>query len=82
MVVLRFQLCNLEAFAGLDLGLLWEVTLALDLLPKLSLCPPVPNTKAETEFGVKETKIALLISKQRGATADERLQDCAPLGRD
>ena len=39
------------------------------LLLKLSLFPLVPNTNAETEFGVKEKKITLLLCQAKGATA-------------
>ena len=40
----------------------------LVLFPKLSLCPPLPNRNAETEFWVKEEKIALLLCQAKGAT--------------
>ena len=39
------------------------------LLPKLGLCPPVPNRNMETQFGVKEKKIAFIALPGKGATA-------------
>ena len=39
------------------------------MLLKLSLCPPVLNRKAETGFGEKEKKIALLLCQANYTTA-------------
>ena len=38
------------------------------LLPKLSLCPLLPNGNVKTEFWVKEKKIALLLCQAKRAT--------------
>ena len=42
--------------------------LALLMLPKFGLCLLVPNWNTETEFGVKEKKVALLLCQAKGTT--------------
>ena len=42
------------------------------MLPKLGLCSSVPNRNAETEFWVKQKRIALLFCQAKGA----KTQDC------
>ena len=47
--------------------------------PKLGVCPLVSNRNLETEFGVKEEKIALLLCQAEEATAGSCPKDCARL---
>ena len=54
----------------------------LILLPKLALCPLVPNRNAETEFRVKEKKVALLLCQAKEATAANALKTVPSFGRE
>ena len=61
---------DLEADAtGSEFALSTERSRIVLLLPKLGLCPLVPNRNTETEFEVKEKRIALLLCQTKEATA-------------
>ena len=51
------------------------------VLPKLCLCPLSLNRNVETEFGVKEKKMALLLSHQRGPQQANALKTVPALGK-
>ena len=46
-----------------------DLDLGMSVLPEFGLCSLVPNRNVETEFWVKEKKIALFLCQAKGAIA-------------
>ena len=52
------------------------------MLPKLGLCPPVPDRNMETEFWVKEKKQFYCFARQRRPQQSNPSKLCPPLRGD